>query len=568
MHKHQNHLTMKNLLCIAFALLTSLTYAQTPKWVSKARKSIISIITYDKDNKIMNTGNGFFVKADGTAVADFGLFDGAQRAVVINSDGKEFPVDCILGANSMYDVVKFRIQTDKEVDPISIAKTPAAVGSTIFLLPYASQKENTLERGTVDACTQIESKYQYYTLHLTTTDKAISCPITNANGEVIGMIQKSADKEATTSYALDASFAADLTLNALSKMDYTLNSIGIRKGLPDNENDAQVYLMMASTSQPDTYLELINDYIEQFPNSQEGYLRRATFYIDNNRDEEHYKLAEEDINKAIEVSSKKDDAYYNVCKLVYQAVAKGLKYPAWTLENSMKYIEEAIKLNPLPLYIQIQGDIYFGMKNFEQAYNCYDKVNHSSLRSAESLFSAARTKQVMGAKEEALALMDSTVNFFGSILTEKAAPYVFQRAQMKVDMEKFREAVADYNEYERLVLGKANAEFFYIREQAEMQCRLYQQALNDIEKAVSMDPKQILYRVEQVAVYTRFSQFDKAVDAAQKAIELDPNNPDLYRMLGFGQIQLKQKEEGKKNLLKAKELGDPNAEKLLQKYAK
>ena len=32
--------------------------------------------------------------------------------------------------------------------------------------------------------------------------------------------------------------------------------------------------------------------------------------------------------------------------------------------------------------------------------------------------------------------------------------------------------------------------------------------------------------------------------------------------------QLKQKEEGKKNLLKAKELGDPNAQTLLDKYAK
>ena len=187
---------------------------------------------------------------------------------------------------------------------------------------------------------------------------------------------------------------------------------------------------------------------------------------------------------------------------------------------------------------------------------------------AESLFSAARTKQLMGSQDEALALMDSTVAFFGDLLTEKAAPYVFQRAQMKVEAGKFREAVADYNEYEKLVLGKASAEFFYVREQAEMQCRLYQQALDDIEKAVEMDPKQVLYVVEQVALYTRFSQFDKAVEAARKGIALAPDNADLYRMLGFGQIQLKQKEEGKKNLLKAKELGDPNAQTLLDKYAK
>ena len=559
---------MRTLLLSAFALLVSLAGAQTPKWADKARKAVISVVTYDKDNKIMNTGNGFFVKADGTAVSDYGLFDGAQRAVVIDSDGKEFPVDCILGANSMYAVVKFRVKADKEVDVVTPASQPAAVGSTVFLLPYASRKENTLERGTVDACTQVEGSYHYYTLHMPTNEKTVSCPITNANGEVLGMIQKSASAQSADSYALDAAFAANLALNALSLMDYSLNSIGIRKGLPDKEDDAQVYLLMAGNNlQPDAYLALINDYVAQFPDSHEGYLRRAAFYIDR-KEEEHYKQAEADIEKAIEVSSRKDDACYNACKTVYQAVANGVQHPAWTMETALGYIDEAIRLNPLPIYVQTQGDIYFGMQNYPKAYECYDRVNHSELRSAESLFSAARTKQLMGANDEALALMDSTVNFFGTLLTEKAAPYVFQRAQMKAAMGQYREAVADYNEYERLVIGKATAEFFYIREQAEMQCRLYQQALNDIEKAVSMAPNEVLYVVEQVALYTRFSQFEKAAEAAQKGLALAPDNADLLRMLGFVQIQLGQKDAGKQNLLKAKELGDPNAETLIEKYAK
>ena len=39
-------------------------------------------------------------------------------------------------------------------------------------------------------------------------------------------------------------------------------------------------------------------------------------------------------------------------------------------------------------------------------------------------------------------------------------------------------------------------------------------------------------------------------------------------MMGFGQIQLKQKEAGRHSLLKAKELSDPNAATLLEKYGK
>ena len=53
---------MKQILIFIFTLFASLGYAQTPKWVNKAKKAIVSIITYDKDNKIISTGNGFFVK--------------------------------------------------------------------------------------------------------------------------------------------------------------------------------------------------------------------------------------------------------------------------------------------------------------------------------------------------------------------------------------------------------------------------------------------------------------------------------------------------------------------------
>lgn len=562
---------MRKFFFIALAWCVSCAYAQVPKWASKARKGIISIITYNKDNKILHTGNGFFVKDNGTAVADYGLFVDAQRAVVIDADGKEHAVDCILGANSIYDVVKFRIKTDKKVEPLALATSPSATGSTVFLLPYASQKDGVPQRGTVDASTKVEGKYTYYTLHLKTGEKNMSCPVANTNGEIVGMIQKSADnKTPDNSYAVDAHFAADLSLTALSGMDYALNSIGIRKGLPENEEQAQVYLMMKASGAPETYSSLINDYVAQFPDSHEGYLRRATFRITQNKDknQEQYKLADEDIKKAIEVSKRKDDAYYNASKLIFQTVASGISYPEWNMEKALQYIAEAIKLNPLPLYTQTEGDLYFAMKEYVKAYDCYDKVNHSNLRSAESLFSAARTKQLMGDNDNALALMDSTVRSFGDVLTIKAAPYLFQRGQMKAAMGKYREAVADYNEYEKLAPGNASAEFYYIREQAEMQCRLYQQALNDIEKAVGMQPQEVAFIVEQVSLYTRFNQLDKAVEAAQKGLKLDDKNPDLYRMLGFCQLQLKQKAEGKKNLEKAKELGDKNAEDIIKKYAK
>ena len=52
---------MKKLLILPLALflLVQSGLAQTPKWVEKAKRAVFSVITYDKNDKMLNTGNGF-----------------------------------------------------------------------------------------------------------------------------------------------------------------------------------------------------------------------------------------------------------------------------------------------------------------------------------------------------------------------------------------------------------------------------------------------------------------------------------------------------------------------------
>ena len=123
---------MKKILILPFLLffLIQGSMAQTPKWVEKAKRAVFSVVTYDKNDKMLNTGNGFFVSEDGLALSDYTLFKGAERAVVITSEGKQMPVSLILGANDMYDVIKFRVAiTEKKVPALIVAKIAPAVGA-------------------------------------------------------------------------------------------------------------------------------------------------------------------------------------------------------------------------------------------------------------------------------------------------------------------------------------------------------------------------------------------------------------------------------------------------------
>lgn len=564
----------KVLLILACCMTAQLSHAQvTPKWADKAKKAVFSVVTYDKDNKIKNTGNGFYINENGTALSDYTLFEGAGRAVIINADSKELPVLHILGANSMYDVVKFTTETDKKTIALKTAAQPAVVGETVYLLPYSTQKAAVCQTGQVTKVDTIGDNAYYYTLSMSTGEKTVSCPIMNANGEVLGLIQKNASDDAKESYAIGATYGASLSITALSMNDMSLNKIGIKKALPETEDQALVYLFMASSQQnKEDYATTLNEFLKQYPNSVDGYIRRATSYLGYG-DDEHNALAESDMKKAMDITTNKGETQYNIAKLIYSYVISlndKKPYGDWSYDKALSIVREAIKNDNQPIYSQLEGDILFAMKNYPEAFAAYERVNQSSIASAATFYSAAKTKQLIEGADmnEVVALMDSAVARFTPPYTSEAAPYFYERAEMKAQMGKFRDAVVDYDAFYDAVGGRVTAAFYLQREQAEVQCKMYQQAINDINKAVEMAPEDVEMWVEKGSVHLRVGQHNEAIEALNKAISLDPKAAAAYRMLGYCQVQLKKNKEACENFAKAKELGDEVVDGLIRKYCK
>ena len=565
---------MKKTIAILFVFVmpfSVLLAQELPKWAENARKAVFSIVTYTKDGQILSTGNGFYIDEQGTGVSDYSLFKGAERAIIITANGKELPVKYMMGANDMYDVVKFKTDFDKKAEALQPATLPSSTGETVYLVPYSTQKSSKGQTGTIAKVDTIGEQQYYYTLTMQTTEKTVSCPIMNAAGQVVGMIQKNNDSESKESFAIGIRYLTDLTINALSVNDLALNSIGIKKGLPEDESQALVYLYMASgVYASNQYFDLLNDFISQYPNNMEGYLRRATYYI-NIGDDTHYALAVEDLKKMLDVAEKKDEAHYNIAKLIYSYqlnIGDKKPYASWTFDYALNEINEALGITQEPIYYQLQGDIYFAMQKFTEAYTAYDKVNKSKLASAATFYSAAKAKELIEGtdKKEVIALMDSAIAFYPKPYGKDAAPYLYERARIKSDMEDYRGAVTDYNDFYDAMLGQTSAEFHLIRSQAELNCRMYQQAINDINKAVELDPNNVTYWVEKGGIHIRVNQAAEAIQALTRAIKMDPENAPAYRMLGYAQIQNKEKDKGLANLQKAKDLGDEVADGLLQKY--
>ncbi|MDY3788134.1 tetratricopeptide repeat protein [Bacteroides fluxus] len=564
----------KILLTLTLCLLAQWGVAQAPKWVEKAKRAVFSVVTYDREDKILNTGNGFFVTEDGIALSDYSLFKGAQRAVVINSEGVQMPVEAVMGADDMYDVVKFRVGiSGKKVPALTLATASPAVNTEVCLLPYSTQKDRSYTAGKVKEAAKIAEKYFYYTLDMHLKDKMVSCPVMTADGQVFGLAQKSSGQDtATVCYAIDANFAMAQNISALSYGDMALKGIGIKKALPDTEEQALVFLYMASSQlAPEKYMEVLNDFISLYPNSADGYLRRASQQLYLSVDEASMDKVAADMDKALEVAQKKDDAYFNRAKMIYNyQLGKPEKvYKDWTLDKALEEIRKAIAIEELPVYVQQEGDILFAKQDYPAAYASYDKVNKSNLASAATFFSAAKTKEMMQAPaEEVLALMDSCMVRFTEPYTEAAAPYLLERAQARMNAGQARSAMLDYDAYFKAVNGNVNDLFYYYREQAALKAKQYQRALDDLAKAIELNPKDLTYRAELAVVNIRVGRNEDALNVLKAALEVDPKYAEAYRLMGIAQIQMKQKSEACASFAKAKELGDTNVDALIEKHCK
>ncbi len=562
---------VKTILILSLCLLAQRGMAQAPKWVEKAKQAVFSVVTYDQNDKILNTGNGFFISEDGVALSDYTLFKGAKRAVIVNSEGKQMPVVNIMGADDMYDVVKFRVGTEKKVHALPVATTQPAAGAEVYLLPYSTQKDRSCTKGHVKAVDKVEGNYYYYTLEMQLKDKMLSCPLTNAEGAVFGMAQKSSGQDtATICYAVDARYAMAQNISALSYNDAALADIGIKKALPDTEEQALVFLYMASAQlSPQKYAEVLDDFIAQYPNSAEGYMRRATNLLANANDEATMERVSADMDRALEVTQEEQGTRFDRAKLIYNYLLGNPQppYKDWSWDKALEEIRKAIAIQPLPIYTQTEGDILFAKQDYPGALAAYEQVNRSELASPTSFFSAAQTKEMMKAPAtEVLALMDSCVSRCPEPYTELVAPYLLARAQALLNANQARKAMLDYDAYYKAVNGNVNAAFYYYREQAAIQARQYQRALDDLAKAIELAPNELLYRAELAVVNIRVGRSEEAIRVLQEALKIEPKYAEAYRLMGQAHIQLGKKDEACDCFAKAKELGDPNVDALIEKH--
>ena len=511
---------------ITLLLMGTVLSSWAQAWSKKAAQAVFTLKTFKADGTLLGSANGVFVSENGEAVSSFTPFRGADRAVVIDAQGKEWPVETMMGANDMYDVAKFKVAAKK---PTALTTGSAASGATVWLVPYSVKKEPVCVSGTVSKAEQFQGSYHYYTLTLQAQEQQQGCPILNEEGQVVGLLQAAADQHSTTSYAVSAPFAVSLHTNGLSMSDAALKTVRIPLAIPDKYDDALLALFMgASGMNAQQYADYVNRFIAHYPDASDGYVYRARLEVAANE----FAKADEDMKKAVKVAEKKDDVHYQYAQLIYQKelLQSDHPYAEWSLQRALEESKLAYASNPQPVYRLQQAQILYSQKLYDEAYAVYEELSKGDLRGPDIFLAAAQCKLQKDDKRAAIAQLDSAISTFSRPYVKTAAPYLRAHAQLCMEL------------------------------------RRYQLAINDMNDLVALEPNSAELWAEKASYELRVNLFDEALKSAQEVLRLDPQSSDGYLMTGIVQCQKGNKQEGMQNLRQAQSLGNPQAETFLQKY--
>ena len=228
-------------MAFAIMVLPLLANAQ-PSAVKNVGKAVFTLTTFKEDGTLLASSRGIFVGKNGEGISMLKSFEGAASAVVIDNSGKKMNVVRILGANDMYDVVKFRV--DGKTTPAKLASGQEQTGAKVWVVGYAKDAAAPTENS-IKNVEMFNGSYPYYILSETAPESFASCPLVNSAGEVLALVQPSLTSSET--HAISALFANGLTVSGLSHTDPVLRRIGITAALPSERLPSRVTKPMRIT---------------------------------------------------------------------------------------------------------------------------------------------------------------------------------------------------------------------------------------------------------------------------------------------------------------------------------
>ena len=266
----------------------------------------------------------------------------------------------------------------------------------------------------------------------------------------------------------------------------------------------------------------ISDFLEAIklnPSYENAYSNLGYIYLDKNE----FEKALYAFNKALLLNPKSIDNY----------TAKGSFYfRKKEYDSAIICYNEIIRMNPKSIIgYRSRANAYNAKKEYEKAISEYTQFLRIDSMSHSAYASRGFINRTQKSYEAAILDYSNAIR-----LSPKTMGYYSGRAQVYKSMGDTKNALVDFDEYIKLN-GKASG--YIVRGGFYREIKKYDLALNDLNKAIELEPKLIRAYYSRGYFYGISKQYDLALADFNKALTLDSKNTLGY----YGRAGL-QKDKG------------------------
>lgn len=323
------------------------------KAVRKVENAVFIIYTFDKNNKPLSQGSGFFLSSSGIGITNFHVLNGCYTAIIKLKDGEKFSIKEVIDFDNSADLVKFRIDNPKgtSIPALIISPVLPAIGENIFNIGNPLGLEQTVSNGIVSSIREISPYGNLIQITAPLSEGSSGSPVLNLKGEVIGIATLGYTRGQNLNFAVsvlklrELNKSKNIVLSELNKNPLETDSY--KKALEEyflgNDSDAVNILTRITNSNSSNHLAFAlkgqisidnDDYkkaIEYFyyalrlDSSNTEYLNsfgyaNAMYGYQIGGDTMSFSVAYDAYSQAIEIDNTYSIAYKNKAMLIYNYI--------------------------------------------------------------------------------------------------------------------------------------------------------------------------------------------------------------------------------------------------------
>jgi len=178
------------LICFCVILISSVALAEVKftKLLKQIQPAVITIITYDRNNKVVGQASGFFVDHKGHIITNYHVLKGAHNAEIKTYDDKRYPIKSVVAHSEAADLIKLLVDMPEEsIRFVKVTKTPPAVAERVLVVGSPMGLEQTVSEGIVSAVREIPNAGRIFQISAPISPGSSGSPVINMKGIVIGV---------------------------------------------------------------------------------------------------------------------------------------------------------------------------------------------------------------------------------------------------------------------------------------------------------------------------------------------------------------------------------------------